>query len=362
MHNVVPSSPSTRDPVQLLSCISLWRLLEMPEAVPELSNSLFLHTASSLSSLLALQSQSGLWIDSVWSKHLPHQECSAPGHIWILPSRIPTDRCNIGNSASHNHPGHLFLLATTAKLDPWIESVATIIEIFGPPSVSVANAWIKLNHRNVLRILHLFGVFSVRTLALTQISHDARNGQCVASWDWRSSFVGSWGFGPAHAQTCFDSHHGHPAELIDFSHDPAVLGSRLVPNTLCVSRENWFPRRSRIFAFHRWQRLHHWRLRPIRSLLCHTQCRILVCSPWSVSLGQYTSCHSQFYPFHLKWTRWSSRCRSSPYAQAELHVLCQWPQNWRSSCSTLPSKTLVDELGNSVESIITLLHLWTQNT
>ena len=26
--------------------------------------------------------------------------------------------------------------------------------------------------------------------------------------------------------------------LIPFSHDPAVLGSGLVPNTLCVSREN----------------------------------------------------------------------------------------------------------------------------
>ena len=36
----------------------------------------------------------------------------------------------------------------------------------------------------------------------------------------------------------FDSHHGRPVELIPFSHDPAVLGSRLVPNTLCVSREN----------------------------------------------------------------------------------------------------------------------------
>ena len=35
MHSVVPSSPSTHDPVQLLSCISLRRLLEMPEPVPE---------------------------------------------------------------------------------------------------------------------------------------------------------------------------------------------------------------------------------------------------------------------------------------------------------------------------------------
>ena len=59
-----PSSPSACDPVQLLSCISLRRLLEMPEAVPELRNSLVLHAPSSLSSLLALQSQSDLWIDT----------------------------------------------------------------------------------------------------------------------------------------------------------------------------------------------------------------------------------------------------------------------------------------------------------
>ena len=65
MHNVVPFSPSTRGPVQLLSCTSLRRLLEMPEAVPELSNSLVLHAPSSLSSLLALHSQSELWIGTV---------------------------------------------------------------------------------------------------------------------------------------------------------------------------------------------------------------------------------------------------------------------------------------------------------
>ena len=52
------SSPSTRDPVQPLFCISWRRLLEMPEAVPELSNSLVLYAASSLSSLLVLQSRS----------------------------------------------------------------------------------------------------------------------------------------------------------------------------------------------------------------------------------------------------------------------------------------------------------------
>ena len=65
MHNVVPSSPSKRDPVQLLSRISLRRLPEMPEAVPELSNSLVLNAPSSIASLLALQSQSELWIDTV---------------------------------------------------------------------------------------------------------------------------------------------------------------------------------------------------------------------------------------------------------------------------------------------------------
>ena len=50
--------------VQVLSCISLRRLLEMPEAVPESSHLLVLHAPSSLSSLLALQSQSDLWIDT----------------------------------------------------------------------------------------------------------------------------------------------------------------------------------------------------------------------------------------------------------------------------------------------------------
>ena len=36
--------------------------------------------------------------------------------------------------------------------------------------------------------------------------------------------------------TCFDSHHGRPVELVDFSHDPAVFGSRLVPNKKTDSR------------------------------------------------------------------------------------------------------------------------------
>ena len=65
MHSVVPSSPSTHDPVQLLSCISLRRLIEMPEAVPELSIFFVLHDPSSVSILLALQSRSELWIDTI---------------------------------------------------------------------------------------------------------------------------------------------------------------------------------------------------------------------------------------------------------------------------------------------------------
>ena len=110
--------------------ISERRLLEMSEADPELSNSLVLHDPSSLSSLLTLQARSDLWIDTVWSKHLSHQECLTPGHISILSLSNPTDRCNFENSASHNRPDNLFLLATTAKIDSWIESVETIIEIF----------------------------------------------------------------------------------------------------------------------------------------------------------------------------------------------------------------------------------------
>ena len=49
----------------------------------------------------------------------------------------------------------------------------------------------------------------------------------------------------------FDSDHGRRDELVAFSHDPAVLGSRLVPNTMCVSQENWFQSHSQIFAHHR---------------------------------------------------------------------------------------------------------------
>ena len=65
IHKVVPSSPSKHDQVQLLSCTPLRRLLEMPQVVPESSNSIVLHAPSSLPSLLALQSQSELWIDTV---------------------------------------------------------------------------------------------------------------------------------------------------------------------------------------------------------------------------------------------------------------------------------------------------------
>ena len=66
LHLEIVYNPCTvsYDPVQLLSCISLRRLLEMRKAVPELSNSLVLHAPSSLSILLALQSQSELWIDT----------------------------------------------------------------------------------------------------------------------------------------------------------------------------------------------------------------------------------------------------------------------------------------------------------
>ena len=48
----------------------------------------------------------------------------------------------------------------------------------------------------------------------------------------------SWARKALVALTCFHSHHGRPVELVDFSHDPAVFGSRLVPNTLRESQEN----------------------------------------------------------------------------------------------------------------------------
>ena len=65
MHSDVPFRPSKHDQVQLLSCTSSRRLLEIAEAVPESSSSLVLHVSSSLSSLMALQSPSELWIDIV---------------------------------------------------------------------------------------------------------------------------------------------------------------------------------------------------------------------------------------------------------------------------------------------------------
>ena len=65
MHCAEPSSPSTQDQVQFLSCISLRRLHEMLAAVPELSNLLVLHAPSSLSILLASQSKQDSWIATV---------------------------------------------------------------------------------------------------------------------------------------------------------------------------------------------------------------------------------------------------------------------------------------------------------
>ena len=65
MHCAEPSSPSAHAQVQFLSCISLRRLPEMLVTVPESSNLLILHAPSSRSSVLALQAQSNMWIDTV---------------------------------------------------------------------------------------------------------------------------------------------------------------------------------------------------------------------------------------------------------------------------------------------------------
>ena len=87
VHNscTVSNHPAPHDQVQFLSCISLRHLHEMLEAVPESSNLLVLHVPNSLSSLLALQSQSELWIDTFTPKCLPHQEYLVPGHTSTLP-------------------------------------------------------------------------------------------------------------------------------------------------------------------------------------------------------------------------------------------------------------------------------------
>ena len=64
VHRAEPSSPPTHDQVQFLSCISLRRLHEMLEAVPELSNLLVLHAQDSFS--MTPFDQSVCHIKSAW--------------------------------------------------------------------------------------------------------------------------------------------------------------------------------------------------------------------------------------------------------------------------------------------------------
>ena len=104
MHSVVPSGPSKHDQVQLLSCTSLRRLLEMPKAV--------------LNRQIRSFSTSKVPIRTFWrcrhdqscglTPFDPHQECLAPGHTSTLTQPNPTDGYNFGTSASHNRPSHLF--------------------------------------------------------------------------------------------------------------------------------------------------------------------------------------------------------------------------------------------------------------
>ena len=155
MHSADPSSPSAQVQVQFLFCISLRRLHEMLEAVSESSNSLVLHAPSSFSSLWALQSQSHLWIDTVGSKRLPHQECLIPGHTSTLPQPNTTGQYNSGNSASHNRPRHLSSLPQQQKLIHEVNtSQPSSLSFFfvGITRRVFYERVIKLNDRNMFRV------------------------------------------------------------------------------------------------------------------------------------------------------------------------------------------------------------------
>ena len=138
MHSVVPSSPSTHDPVQVLSCISLRRLLEMPEPVPELSNFLVLHAPSSDSILLALHHDQNCGLTP-----LDQSTCHTKSAWLLVTFQFWQHQCQpiyvILETVHHIIILATFSLCHNSKNRSMNESVATIIEIFGPSGVSVAN-------------------------------------------------------------------------------------------------------------------------------------------------------------------------------------------------------------------------------
>ena len=154
----------------------------------------------------------------------------------------PTDRYNFGNSASHDRPGHLFSLPQQRKLIGLNLSQPSSNSPVGITRRVCCKRVIKLNHRNMFWVPQLFGVFSVRTLGLDEdLTPCTERTMC--------SFMGlAFLFrGLVRLWRSIDLHMLKRVsiltmdvlcELIDFSRDPAVLGSRHFPNTLCVSQEN----------------------------------------------------------------------------------------------------------------------------
>ena len=152
MHKVVP----THDQVQLLSCIS-YGFSKCPKlAVPESSNSLVLHAPSSLSSL--------------W-------RCSNDQSCGLTP--FDQSVCHIKSNCFRDQTPPIDVILETldyiivlATLSPCRNSEHRSVcrvsrnhhRHFRTTSRVCCKRAVKLNHRNVLQIHHLFGVFSVRAL------------------------------------------------------------------------------------------------------------------------------------------------------------------------------------------------------
>ena len=162
-----PSSPTTHDRVQFLSCISLKHLHEILEVVHDVSN-LFAVTIKTLDWYCLIKSV--CHIKSAWLlvtfQFSPHQSQLINVFLEIL---------------HHTISVHLFS-ATTAEIDLWIACIAIIKNFLVEITRCVSSERVvEFNHKNVFRISQLFGVFFPSKLrALTQTSHQARIGKWLA--------------------------------------------------------------------------------------------------------------------------------------------------------------------------------------
>ena len=133
---------------------SMRRLPEMLAAVPEMSNLLVLHAASSFSSLLASQSQQDSWID---------QSVCHIKSTWLLVTfQLCLDEAQPVKKVLKT-PYHIIILASLSPCHKSKESNS----ITGMCCVSTS----------------CFGCLPSGLLALTQTSHQKRKGLCVALWD-----------------------------------------------------------------------------------------------------------------------------------------------------------------------------------